>query len=122
MIGTNSDYLSSWSWYQDKLFEQALVIFPDEGSPNRWENIASQVPGKSAMEVRKHYEDLEYDVMEIESGRVELPSYEDESETTSWVNESGGKQVRFGSKGKEKASESQRRKAVPWTEEEHRFD
>ncbi|XVE59599.1 hypothetical protein DITRI_Ditri05aG0058800 [Diplodiscus trichospermus] len=115
MIRINKDFSASWSWHQDKLFEQALVMFPDdEESADRWEKIAAQVPGKSAMEVRKHYEDLEYDVMEIESGRVQLPSYEGEFESASWVNESGE------SKGK-KERESERRKGVPWTEEEHRL-
>ena len=96
-------------------------MFPDE-SPYRWENIAAQVPEKSVMEVRKHYEDLEYDVMEIESGRVELPSYEGEFEKANWINESGGSHVWFGPKGKEKERESERRKGVPWTEEEHRLE
>ncbi|OMO91808.1 hypothetical protein CCACVL1_07021 [Corchorus capsularis] len=120
MFGNNNDSSSSWSWHQDKLFERALIMFPEE-SPGRWEKIAAQVPGKSAMEVRKHYDDLEHDVLEIESGRIELPSYECESDSMSmsWGNESGGSQVWFGSKGKEK--ESERRKGVPWTEEEHRL-
>ncbi|XVF69212.1 hypothetical protein PTKIN_Ptkin11bG0062600 [Pterospermum kingtungense] len=114
MNRSNNDYASSWSRHQDKLFERALVMFPNDGSPDPWEKIAAQVPGKSAMEVRKHYEDLEHDVMEIESGRVELPSYEGEL-----VNEAGAGQVSFGSKGKER--ESERKKGVPWTEEEHRL-
>ncbi|XWS73880.1 hypothetical protein CRYUN_Cryun02cG0167000 [Craigia yunnanensis] len=117
----NKDFSSSWSWHQDKLFERALVMFPDNQSSYRWENIAAQVPGKSPMEVRKHYEDLEYDVMEIESGRIELPSYEGEFETTNWVNKSSGSHAWFGSKEKEKERESDRRKGVPWTEEEHRL-
>ncbi|XWS52828.1 hypothetical protein CRYUN_Cryun11dG0105700 [Craigia yunnanensis] len=121
MIRTNNDFASSWSWHQDKLFERSLVMFLDDESPDRWEKIAAQVPGKSAMEVRKHYEDLEHDVMEIEAGRVELPSYEGEFESASWVNESDGSQVWFGSKGKEKERESERRKGIPWTEEEHRL-
>ncbi|XVF05137.1 hypothetical protein REPUB_Repub05bG0145500 [Reevesia pubescens] len=122
MIRTNKDFSSSsWSWHQDKLFERALAMFPDEESPDRWEKIAAQVPGKSAMEVWKHYEDLAHDVMEIESGRVELPSYEGELESPSWVSESAGNQVWFRAKGKEKERESERRKGVPWTEEEHRL-
>ncbi|KAK8503491.1 hypothetical protein V6N13_094676 [Hibiscus sabdariffa] len=119
MIRTNNDLSSAWSWQQDKAFEQALVMFSDDRSPYRWEKIAAQVPGKTAAEVKKHYEDLEHDVLEIESGRVELPNYEGELEAGSWVNESGGSQVLVGSKGKEK--ESERRKGVPWTEEEHRL-
>lgn len=120
MIRTNDDASSAWSWHQDKLFERALVMFSNDESPNRWEKIAVQVPGKSAADVRRHYEDLEHDVLEIESGRVELPSYEGELEPASSVNESGGSQVCVGSKGKDR--ESERRKGVPWTEEEHRLE
>ncbi|PPD71280.1 hypothetical protein GOBAR_DD31842 [Gossypium barbadense] len=87
MIRTNDDASSAWSWHQDKLFERALVMFSNDESSDRWEKIAAQVPGKSAADVRRHYEDLEHDVLEIESGRVELPSYEGELESASWVNE-----------------------------------
>ncbi|KDP39847.1 hypothetical protein JCGZ_04192 [Jatropha curcas] len=120
MIGNSS----SWSRLEDKLFERALVIFPEE-SPNRWQKIAAQVPGRTWVEVKKHYEDLVHDVGEIDSGRVQLPSYEDEwgmDSAGGWgsVTESGTSQVWFGSKGKEKET-SERRKGVPWTEEEHRL-
>ncbi|XP_012485124.1 transcription factor SRM1 [Gossypium raimondii] len=121
MIRTNDDASSAWSWHQDKLFERALVMFSNDESSDRWEKIAAQVPGKSAADVRRHYEDLEHDVLEIESGRIELPSYEGELESASWVNESGRSQVWVGSKGKERERESERRKGVPWTEEEHRL-
>lgn len=119
MSGNSS---SPWSWLEDKLFERALVVFP-EGTPGRWEQIASQVPRKSWSEVRQHYEDLVHDVVEIDSGRVELPSYEYDDElgldSVSWgCAESGTGQVSFGSKGKER--ETERRKGIPWTEEEHR--
>ncbi|KAJ8749881.1 hypothetical protein K2173_013796 [Erythroxylum novogranatense] len=103
---------SSWSRLEDKLFERALVAFP-ENTPERWEKIACQVPGKSWADVRQHYEELVRDVVEIESGRVELPSYEEEEE---------GEEERkawFGLKGKER--ETERRKGIPWTEEEHRL-
>ncbi|KAE8691727.1 Transcription factor DIVARICATA [Hibiscus syriacus] len=119
MIPIDNCLSSAWSWHQDKLFEQALVMFSDDQSPDRWEKIAAQVPGKSVMEVKKHYHDLEHDVLEIESGRIELPSYEGELEPRSRINESSGSQVWAASKGKEK--ESERKKGIPWTEEEHRL-
>ncbi|XP_050227173.1 transcription factor SRM1-like [Mercurialis annua] len=111
---------SSWSRGEDKLFERALVLFPDE-TPRRWEKIATQLPGKTWFDVKKHYDDLVYDVEEIDSGRVEPPSYGDDQFNSSWGSESGTSQVWFGSnKGKEKES-SERKKGVPWTEEEHRL-
>lgn len=102
----------TWSWLEDKLFERALVVFPDE-TPNRWEMIASRVPGKSPAEARQHYEDLVHDVAEIDCGRIEPPSYEDVGGTASW----GGHEPTGTSSGR---ASSERRKGVPWTEEEHR--
>ncbi|CAK7331955.1 unnamed protein product [Dovyalis caffra] len=109
-----SNNLCSWSRLEDKQFEKALVLFPEE-TPNRWEKIASYVPGKSWREVRKRYEDLVHDVLEIDSGRVEVPSYyQDEL----WGESSLGRAAE--SKGKER-EHTERRKGNPWTEEEHRL-
>ncbi|KAL6342151.1 hypothetical protein AAG906_038631 [Vitis piasezkii] len=109
---------SSWSRHQDKLFERALVVIPEE-TPDRWDKIAAQVPGKSSSEVRRHYEDLVHDVAEIDSGRVELPLYEDESCGSPWASDSRAGQVSFSPRPRQ--SESERKKGVPWTEEEHRL-
>ncbi|KAH7547727.1 hypothetical protein JRO89_XS14G0007700 [Xanthoceras sorbifolium] len=68
---------TEWNRLEDKLFEQALVMFPEE-LPDRWFKIASQLPGKSPTEVREHYDALVHDIYEIDSGRVELPSYADD--------------------------------------------
>ncbi|XP_065865797.1 transcription factor SRM1-like [Euphorbia lathyris] len=122
MIRNSNSSSSFWSRIEDKQFERALVVYP-EGTPDRWHKISGQVPGKSWMEVKKHYEDLVYDVREIDSGRVELPSYEeDELNSCGWGSgtESGPSRVWFGGKGKEKET-TERRKGVPWTEEEHRL-
>lgn len=112
----------AWTRAEDKVFEQALVIFP-EGSADRWQQIANQLPGKSPEEVRSHYEALVDDVYEIDSGRVELPSYSDESECGSgWEEgESSGSQISFGAGVRRKRCEFDRKKGTPWTEEEHRL-
>ena len=107
---------SSWSRVEDKLFEEAIVVFP-EGTQDRWEKIATQVLGKSPLEVRRHYEVLVHDLLEIDSGRVELPSYEDDFDSVGRSSEYSEDPVDFGSKAKE----TQRRRGVPWTEEEHRY-
>ncbi|KAE9465425.1 hypothetical protein C3L33_02671, partial [Rhododendron williamsianum] len=80
MSNSSATDSSAWSRYEDKVFERALVAFPEEMA-DRWEKIAERIPGKSAGEVRAHYEALVQDVIEIDSGRVELPSYPDESES-----------------------------------------
>ncbi|CBI19708.3 hypothetical protein AAG906_030957 [Vitis piasezkii] len=65
---------SSWTQKQNKLFEEALALY-DKNTPDRWANIAKAVGGKSAEEVKRHYEILEQDVMHIENGQVPLPIY-----------------------------------------------
>nr|DAD48474.1 TPA_asm: hypothetical protein HUJ06_018411 [Nelumbo nucifera] len=125
MMGGNfspspSPFPSPWTRVQDKLFERALVTFP-EGTLDRWQKIAGQVPGKTALEVRDHYEALVHDVQEIDSGRVEVPDYADNSFTPSWASECQASQISFGSKPP-RQTETERKKGVPWTEEEHRSD
>lgn len=112
----NSSSSSTWSRAQDKLFEQALVMFPEE-TYDRWGRIASEVPGKTAREVWRHYQDLVRDVSEIESGRVELPCYADGGDD-------GDDDGLFGMScetNKTKQSESDRKKGTPWTEDEHKL-
>ncbi|WVZ99715.1 hypothetical protein U9M48_044976 [Paspalum notatum var. saurae] len=66
---------AKWSKKQDKLFEEALAVY-DKDTPDRWHNIARAVGGgKSADEVRRHYEVLEHDIKHIESGKVPFPAY-----------------------------------------------
>lgn len=65
---------SPWTPKQNKLFETALAKY-DKDTPDRWHNVARAVGGKSAEEVKLHYERLVEDVREIESGHVPFPSY-----------------------------------------------
>ncbi|XP_058092086.1 protein RADIALIS-like 1 [Magnolia sinica] len=65
---------SSWTPKQNKLFEKALAKY-DKDTPDRWQNVARAVGGKSAEEVKRHYEDLVEDLKCIESGRVPFPNY-----------------------------------------------
>ncbi|KAK3017158.1 hypothetical protein RJ639_007833 [Escallonia herrerae] len=65
---------SSWTPKQNKLFEKALALY-DKDTPDRWHNIARAVGGKSAEEVKRHYELLIEDLRHIESGNVPFPNY-----------------------------------------------
>ncbi|GFY95866.1 protein RADIALIS-like 4 [Actinidia eriantha] len=65
---------STWTHKQNKKFEEALAFF-DKDTPDRWQNVARAVGGKSVEEVKRHYEILEKDIMQIESDRVPLPNY-----------------------------------------------
>ncbi|KAK7386536.1 hypothetical protein VNO78_26839 [Psophocarpus tetragonolobus] len=62
---------SSWTARQNKLFERALAKY-DRETPDRWQNIASEV-GKSVEEVKRHYEILKEDIRRIEHGQVAFP-------------------------------------------------
>ncbi|XP_062221012.1 protein RADIALIS-like 3 [Phragmites australis] len=58
---------SSWTSKQNKLFERALATY-DKDTPDRWQNVARAVGGgKSADDVKRHYEDLLEDLRHIES-------------------------------------------------------
>ncbi|XP_038886543.1 transcription factor DIVARICATA [Benincasa hispida] len=109
---------TQWTRSEDKLFEEALVVVP-ANLPDRWQRVADHVPGKSPREVKDHYEALVHDVLEIDSGRVELPSYADESAVGLPEWDSSG-QISFGSKAKP-GGDNERKKGTPWTEEEHRL-
>ncbi|CAN6274750.1 unnamed protein product, partial [Urochloa humidicola] len=53
--------------YQNKLFEDALAVY-DKDTPDRWQNIARAVGcGKSAEDVKRHYDEMEKDLHHIES-------------------------------------------------------
>ncbi|XP_057502749.1 protein RADIALIS-like 4 [Actinidia eriantha] len=65
---------STWTQKQNKKFEEAIAFF-DKDTPDRWQNVARAVGGKSVEEVKRHYEILVKDIMQIESDRVPLPNY-----------------------------------------------
>lgn len=72
--GSNCSSNSTWTPKQNKQFEKALALY-DKDTPDRWQNVAKAVGGKSAEEVREHYEILVQDLIKIESGQVPLPNY-----------------------------------------------
>ncbi|XP_060212535.1 transcription factor DIVARICATA-like [Lycium barbarum] len=104
--------MSTWTREDNKLFEEGLVLYP-ENIGDRWQLIADHVPGKTQDDIVAHYEDLVHDVCDIDSGRIELPSYTDDDPVEL-------DQVSFGSNNK-KNCEIERKKGTPWTEEEHRL-
>ncbi|KAK4746594.1 hypothetical protein SAY87_025631 [Trapa incisa] len=63
---------SSWTAQQNKAFEKALALY-DKDTPDRWQNVAKAVGGKTAEEVRRHYQVLLEDVRYIEAGNVPYP-------------------------------------------------
>ncbi|ESW18734.1 hypothetical protein PHAVU_006G065700 [Phaseolus vulgaris] len=116
---------TKWTPAENKLFENALAVY-DKDTPDRWHKVAEMIPGKTVMDVVKQYKELEADVSDIEAGLIPIPGY---STTTSpftldWVNTPGydgfkGITAKRSSSGR--PPEQERKKGVPWTEEEHKL-
>lgn len=118
-----------WTREEDEAFETALAdALPwkseeeDEGDMRRWEELVGKVGTKTIEEVRKHYETLVDDIGAIEAGKVEVPNYVGEEEEE--VEKEKGSESVDGGGGKSGLSkaEQERRKGIPWTEEEHKYD
>lgn len=115
-----------WTAEENKLFENALAYF-DKDTPDRWMRVAAMIPGKTVGDVIKQYRELEEDVSVIEAGLIPAPGYSTTSSfTLEWVNNQGYDELKqFCSVGGKRGastrpSEHERKKGVPWTEEEHR--
>ena len=112
----------------------------------QWNNIASMVPTKTVEELKQHYQLLLEDVNAIEAGIVPLPKYIGEEPSSSSSKDhhgfSSGLSTSASNKrsncnfsagfsgfahestskgGSSSRSEQERRKGIPWTEEEHRY-
>ncbi|XP_010262869.1 PREDICTED: transcription factor DIVARICATA-like [Nelumbo nucifera] len=134
--------VGGWSREEEKAFENAIAVQWGGGdSNNRWEKIASMVPSKTLADLKKHYEILVEDVDAIEAGRIPIPTYVKDEAASKDQNvippagsadrrlncnfgtgfsglgsDSGGQGGKAGSR-----SDQERRKGIPWTEEEHRL-
>ncbi|KAJ6317876.1 hypothetical protein OIU76_013424 [Salix suchowensis] len=90
----------------------------------RWH--AAIIPGKTVRDVIKQYKELELDVSYIEAGLIPVPGYSTSPFTLDWVNENGydGFKQSFSLGGKRSSTgrpaDQERKKGVPWTEEEHK--
>ncbi|CAI9113630.1 OLC1v1014266C1 [Oldenlandia corymbosa var. corymbosa] len=121
----------------------------EEDSQEQWDKMASMVPSKTIDELRQHYKLLADDIGDIEAGIVPLPSYIGEEASTSakdghqggfagatipdrrsncgygsafpGLAQDSSSQGGGGGKSGGSRSEQERRKGIPWTEEEHRL-
>lgn len=114
-----------WTPAENKMFENALALY-DKESPDRWLKVAAMIPGKTVEDVIKQYRELEVDVNNIEAGLVPIPGYTTSPFTLEWVNSHGydGFRQPYGIGGKRSSAtrpEQERKKGVPWTEEEHKL-
>ncbi|PIN02032.1 Zuotin [Handroanthus impetiginosus] len=112
-----------WTPAENKAFENALAMF-DENTPDRWVKVAAMVPGKTVGDIMRQYKELEDDVSSIEAGLIPVPGYTTSSPfTLEWGGshgyDHGFKHGRKTSSGR--TTEQERKKGVPWTEEEHKL-
>lgn len=118
---------TKWTHEENKLFENALALH-DKETPDRWQKVASMIPGKSVMDVIRQYHELEVDVSNIEAGLIPDPGYSTTPFTLDWANNNGfdGFKQSYALGGKRSSSvtsrpsDQERKKGVPWTEEEHK--
>ncbi|GMH12722.1 hypothetical protein Nepgr_014563 [Nepenthes gracilis] len=118
---------TKWTRAENKMFENALAVY-DEDTPDRWHKVAAMIPGKTVGDVIRQYEVLEDDVSNIEAGLVAIPGYNITTSpfTSPWININGygGYNQPYSSGWKRRPSrplEQERKKGVPWTEEEHKL-
>ncbi|MCD9642905.1 hypothetical protein HAX54_029948 [Datura stramonium] len=103
---------SEWTEEENKRFESAVAIY-DERTPNRWFKVADLIPGKSVYDVMKQYKELAADVSDIEAGLVPIPFMLHELVQDDDDDHHRGKRGN-------RSCDRERKKGVPWTEEEHR--
>ncbi|VVB13371.1 unnamed protein product [Arabis nemorensis] len=111
---------SSWTKEENKKFERALAVYADD-TPDRWFKVASMIPGKTISDVMKQYSKLEEDLFDIEAGLVPIPGYNSATPCgfDQLVSPRDFDLYRKRPNGA-RGFEQERRKGVPWTEEEHR--
>ena len=117
---------ATWTAEENKKFENALAFY-DKDTPDRWFKVAAMLPGKTVGDVIKQYRELEEDVSDIEAGLIPIPGYASDSFTLDWGGYDAGNMNGYyfaavgGKRGSAaRAAEHERKKGVPWTEEEHR--
>ncbi|KAK7287176.1 hypothetical protein RIF29_00277 [Crotalaria pallida] len=110
---------TEWTTEENKMFESALAIY-DTDTPDRWLKVAAMIPGKTEFDVIKQYSELVEDVGEIEAGRVPVPGYIESSFVFELVDNHCYDACRKKAAINVKGSDQERKKGVPWTEEEHR--
>ncbi|KDP46533.1 hypothetical protein JCGZ_08505 [Jatropha curcas] len=117
---------TKWTPAENKIFENALAVY-DKDTPDRWHRVAAMLPGKTVGDVMKQYKELEVDISNIEAGLIPIPGYSTTPFTLDWVNNNtyDGYKQSYALGGKRSSSgrpaDQERKKGVPWTEEEHKL-
>jgi len=144
---SSSPHFHTWTRQDndDLLFENSLAVHEEHEAPNRWEtDVAALIPPANpiAAYVKRHFEILQEDNVSREaSGRILMPSYTavaspSISDDVPSLGQSGFQEGRVSSREASgllgspslvrpgvtpKSADQERRKGIPWTEEEHRL-
>lgn len=122
-----------WTEQEENAFEMALAQYIEQGTltDEICEKLHKQLPHRTVAQLRARFQQLEADVARIEAGGVSLPTYPKESSPpperpgSKGPGRSGGANRGNGGGGRggggNGESSSERRKGIPWTEEEHRL-
>lgn len=121
-----------WDRHEDKIFETVLAAH-DLGGPGCWDQIAASelLPGRDAASLKRHFQILLEDIQSIDADLIPLPAYSNLHEvlarpplpppSESHRQKKAGRSGSAGGKASSsKALEMERRKGIPWTEEEHK--
>lgn len=107
--GDDAHQTHMWSEEEDRLFENSLAQYWDY--PDRFEKCASVLSKKNIEDVIARFKEMDEDIRNIEMGNVQMPAYPVPGETLSITQ----------LQKKVKSQDTERRKGIPWTEEEHRL-
>ncbi|KAK3162505.1 hypothetical protein QOZ80_1BG0090320 [Eleusine coracana subsp. coracana] len=114
----------TWTAEENKVFEKALAMI-DRNAPDRWEKVAAMLPRKTVADVVDHYNDLENDVGFIEAGLVPFPHYSSSPPSAGFTLDhwdgSDGAFRRGCCLKRARGPDQERKKGVPWTEDEHKL-
>ncbi|KAJ0465431.1 putative transcription factor MYB-HB-like family [Helianthus annuus] len=118
MVMYNRSHSAKWTSRDHWLFLNAVANGPQRmiDTIGEWQELANGIPGKTPDEVKAYYKAVEHDLLEIEAGRVKLPNYPDDDD-----DDIGGESVVEAGTGQSKSGEKERKKATPWSVEEHNF-
>ncbi|XP_057952001.1 transcription factor MYBS1 [Malania oleifera] len=142
-----SSTVGEWSREEEKAFENAIAVHwtadEHDSDDEQWEKMAALLPTKTIHQLKLHYRILAEDVSAIEAGYIPIPTYvgdetvpssssaaaKDHHVSHKRSNNScsngfpglGRDSTGQGAKGGGSRSEQERRKGIPWTEEEHRL-
>jgi len=113
---------NAWSAGDIKTFEDVYAKhLEEEVNDKLFAKLASLLPGKSQDQVSKYFRELEEDVRRIETGEIPLPSYRDSVSSDGDLDDGADAGTTGNGGAKGKGSDQERRKGIPWTEEEHRL-